>query len=133
MGCPPVYGAPLITLMASFPSIVRRTQKKWVKEELKKVNYVLDKIKHIKGFEILGRHPKSHPLVNLNTPAFKEVAENHSRRGFFLREEFKERGIIGMLPGISTELKFNTYQLSWSQIKHFTSALLSICDKYNIN
>ena len=28
IGCPPVYGAPLATLMASFPSILKRTQKK---------------------------------------------------------------------------------------------------------
>ncbi|TFG17954.1 MAG: aminotransferase class V-fold PLP-dependent enzyme, partial [Promethearchaeota archaeon] len=33
MGCPPVYGAPLITLMASFPTVVKRTQKEYTDEE----------------------------------------------------------------------------------------------------
>ncbi|MEJ2249066.1 MAG: O-phospho-L-seryl-tRNA:Cys-tRNA synthase [Candidatus Lokiarchaeota archaeon] len=132
MGCPPVYGAPLITLIASFPDIVRRTQKKRVEEELKKVNYVVDKIKKINGIRVLGKVPKLHPLVNLRTLGFEKVAKTHTRRGFFLREEFKERGIIGMLPGISTELKFNTFGLSWNQIKRFTNALLDICSKYGI-
>ncbi len=131
LGCPPVYGAPLITLMASFPRIVKRTQDEYVQEESKKVNYVIDKIKKIDGIKILGKLPKIHPLTNVETKCFEEVAKTHSRRGFFLRDEFKERGIIGLLPGISKEIKFNTYNLTWNQIKHFTNAFLEIAEKYN--
>ncbi|MFW9938863.1 MAG: O-phospho-L-seryl-tRNA:Cys-tRNA synthase [Candidatus Thorarchaeota archaeon] len=132
MGCPPVYGAPLITLMASFPAIVKRTQKEYVEEEAKKANYVIKNIKNVKGVTILGKLPKIHPLTNLKTDGFAEVAKSHSRKGFFLREEFKERGIIGLLPGISKEMKFNTYGLTWEQVKHFSSAFLDIAKKYNL-
>ena len=132
MGCPPVYGAPLITLMASFPTLVKRTQKEYVEEESKKANYVIEHIRKVEGVEILGKLPKVHPLTNIKTKGFNEVAKTHSRRGFFLRDEFKERGIIGMLPGISKEMKFSTYGLTWAQVKHFTNAFLEIAQKYNL-
>jgi len=132
MGCPPVYGTPLITLMASFPSIVKRTQKKFVEKEAKKANFVIEKIQDIKDLKILGKLPKIHPLTNVETKCFKEVAQSHPRRGFFLRDEFKERGIIGLLPGISKEIKFNTYGLSWDQVKYFTNSFLEIAEKYNL-
>jgi len=132
MGCPPVYGAPLITLMASFPAIVKRTQKEVVDEESKKANYIIENIKNIKGIEILGKLPKIHPLTNIKTEGFTEVAETHPRRGFFLRDEFKERGVIGLLPGISKEMKFSTYGLTWEQIKYFTKSFIEIAQKYNL-
>ncbi len=132
MGCPPVYGAPLITLMASFPTIVRRTQQKYVEEESKKANYVIEKIQEINDLKILGKLPKIHPLTNVETECFKKVAKSHKRRGFFLRDEFKDRGVIGLLPGISKEIKFNTFGLSWAQVKHFTNAFLEIAEKYEL-
>ena len=132
MGCPPVYGAPLITLMASFPSVVKRTQKEFVDEESKKANYVVDNISKIKGVEILGKLPKIHPLTNIKTEGFAEVAKTHPRKGFFVRDEFKERSIIGMLPGISKDMKFSTYGLTWEQVKHFTNSFLEIAKKYNL-
>ncbi|MFX1411007.1 MAG: O-phospho-L-seryl-tRNA:Cys-tRNA synthase, partial [Promethearchaeota archaeon] len=116
MGCPPVYGAPLITLMASFPTIVKRAQRELADEESKKANYLIDNIKNVKGIEILGKLPKVHSLTNIKTESFAKVAESHPRKGFFLRDEFKERGIIGLLPGISKEMKFNTYGLTWEQV-----------------
>jgi len=132
MGCPPVYGAPLVTLMASFPTVVKRTQKEYIAEERKKINYVIDHIKDIKGIKILGKLPKIHPLTNVKTDSFAEVAKNHSRRGFFLREEFKEKKIIGLAPGISKEIKFNTYGLTWPQIRYFTNSFREIAKKYHI-
>ncbi|MFW9952163.1 MAG: O-phospho-L-seryl-tRNA:Cys-tRNA synthase [Candidatus Thorarchaeota archaeon] len=132
LGCPPVYGAPLITLMASFPSIVKRTQEDIVKEEAKKINYLLAAIKEIKGIEITGKLPKIHPLTNLKTDSFAMIAKTHPRKGFFIREEFKERGIIGLSPGISKEIKFNTYGLTWNQINHLKSAFLDIAEKYKL-
>lgn len=132
LGCPPVYGAPLITLMASFPEILKRTQKEVVEEESKKINYVIDNIQKIKGVRVMGKLPKVHPLTNIKTDSFEEIAQTHPRRGFFVREEFKERGIIGMAPGISKDMKFNTYGLTWDQIKHLTNAFLEIAEKYNL-
>jgi len=130
MGCPPVYGAPLMTLMASFPEVVRRTQKQNAEEESKKINHVIDNIKNIEGIEILGKLPKIHPLTSIKTDIFAEIAKVHPRKGFFVRDEFKERGIIGMLPGISKEMKFSTYGLTWTQINQFSNAFIEIVKKY---
>jgi Sep-tRNA:Cys-tRNA synthetase len=130
MGCPPVYGAPLMTLMASFPEVVRRTQNQNAEEESKKINYVIDNIKKIEGIEILGKLPKIHPLTSIKTDIFDEIAKTHPRKGFFVRDEFKERGIIGMLPGISKDMKFSTYGLTWPQTKQFTNAFIDIVKKY---
>ena len=132
MGCPPVYGAPLITLMASFPAVVKRTQQAHVEEESKKANYVVDKINGIEGIQVLGKLPKIHPLTNVKTDAFGKVAESHARKGFFLRDDFKERGIIGIAPGISKEMKFNTYGLTWDQVKHFADSFIGIAEKYHL-
>ncbi|MHA1689500.1 MAG: O-phospho-L-seryl-tRNA:Cys-tRNA synthase [Promethearchaeota archaeon] len=132
LGCPPVYGAPLITLMASFPRVVKRAQEEIAKEEAKKANYVIENIKNIKGTKVLGKLPKIHPLTNVETLGFHEVAKTHPRKGFFLREEFKEKGIIGLLPGISKEMKFNTYGLTWPQVKYFTEVFISIAKKHDL-
>lgn len=131
MGCPPVYGAPLITLMASFPSVVKRTEKIAVQEESKKINYVIDAIKSIEGVEILGKLPKIHPLTSIKTNNFAQIAKNHPRRGFFVRDEFKERGIIGMAPGISKNMKVSTYGLTWNQVRRFASAFIEISNKFS--
>jgi len=133
LGCPPVYGAPLITLMASFASVVKRTQKEQIQEESEKINYLIDNIKNIKGIEVLGKLPKIHPLTSIRTEIFEKIAKNHPRKGFFLRDEFKERGIIGMAPGISKEMKISTYGLTWKQVKYLTDAFLDIVKKYNPN
>jgi Sep-tRNA:Cys-tRNA synthetase len=132
LGCPPIYGAPLVTLMASFPTVVKRTQKENVEEETKKINYVIDKINNIKGIDVNGKLPKIHPLTNLKTDSFAEIAKDHPRRGFFLRDEFKERKIVGLAPGISKEMKFNTYGLTWQQIKYFTNSFREIAEKYHL-
>ncbi|MHA1820853.1 MAG: O-phospho-L-seryl-tRNA:Cys-tRNA synthase [Promethearchaeota archaeon] len=132
LGCPGVYGAPVITLMASFPEIVRRTRPDIVKEEGKKAEYVASQAERIKGIKMLGTRPKVHPLINLETPVFNEIAKNHPRKGFFLREEFKERGIIGMMPGITKKLEINTYGLTWEQVYYVADAILDIARKYNL-
>lgn len=132
MGCPPVYGAPLITLMASFPAVVQRSQKEYADEEAKKANYVIERLKNIRGVEVNGKLPKIHPLTNIKTAGFAEVAKTHPRRGFFVRDEFKKRGIIGMLPGISKDMKYSTYGLTWEQVKYFTDNFLEIAKKYNL-
>jgi Sep-tRNA:Cys-tRNA synthetase len=126
LGCPAVYGAPLATLMASFPDIVSRTRPEVIKEEQNKINYVVNELKRIEDITVLGKLPKMHPLTNIETPGFLEIAEKHPRRGFFLREAFMKRGIIGMAPGISKKMKFSTYGLSWNQVKKVASAFIEI-------
>lgn len=132
LGCPGVYGAPLMTLMASFPTLVERTKPERVKEEGEKAEYFIKNAERIDTVKFLGTRPKVYPLINLETPCFEKVAKNHPRKGFFLREEFKQNGIIGMAPGISKKLEISTYGLTWDQVKYVTDTLLNIARKYKI-
>lgn len=132
LGCPGVYGAPLMTLMASFPAIVERTQPESVQSMIEKAQYVVKNVERIEGVNFLGSRPKKHHLINFETPGFKKVAETHERKGFFLREEFKERGVIGMAPGISKKLEVSIYGLSWDQVHYLTDAIISIAKKYGL-
>jgi len=127
LGCPGVYGAPLVTLMASFPVIVERTQPKNADEEGKKAEYFIkNAIEKIEGLKLLGTRPKIHPLMNIETKSFEKVAKKHPRKGFFLRDAFKKEGIIGMAPGISKKLEISTYGLTWEQIYYVTDTFIKI-------
>jgi Sep-tRNA:Cys-tRNA synthetase len=126
LGCPAVYGAPLATLMASFPDMVARTQPDAVAEESAKANFIVNQLNRIEDIYVLGKLPKVHPLTNIETPGFLKIAEKHPRKGFFLREAFMKHGIIGMAPGISKKMKFSVYGLTWVQVKKVAEAFLSI-------
>jgi Sep-tRNA:Cys-tRNA synthetase len=132
LGCPAVYGAPLATLMASFPDVVARSQKSAVEEESKKANFIVEQLQQIEGIEITGKLPKVHPLTNIQTPGFAKVAETHSRKGFFVREAFTKKGVIGMAPGISKKMKFSVYGLSWPQVEKVRDVFFEIAKDNNL-
>jgi Sep-tRNA:Cys-tRNA synthetase len=130
LGCT-VMGAPLITLMASFPKIVERVEK-W-EEEINKIRYLVSELERIEGFKQLGIRPKLHTLTHMESESFYKVSINHKRKGFFLYEELKERKIVGIQPGLTKHFKFNTYGLTWEQIKYIRDAFFDIARKYNVN
>jgi len=37
-----------------------------------------------------------------------------------------------MAPGISKEMKYNTYGLTWEQVKYFAESFIEIAHKYNL-
>jgi Sep-tRNA:Cys-tRNA synthetase len=129
LGCTNM-GTPLLTLMASFPNIVKRVQH-WG-EEIKKARYLTEQMKRIKDTKQLGIKPKQHTLINMETPGFYSVSESHKRRGFFLYNELKERKIVGIQAGLTKHFKFNTYGLSWDQIRYVANAFQEIAQKYGL-
>lgn len=129
LGCT-VMGAPLISLMASFPEVVERV--KHFDEEVKKANYFADQLKKIKGTQLLGQNPHQHTLMHFKTPAFNEVSQEHKRKGWFLYDELKKRKISGIQPGLTEHFKLNTYGFTWDQIKYAGEAFVDIGEKYNL-
>lgn len=129
-GCSPVFGAPVATLMASFPAVVERV-KHW-DEEVKKARYFVNEIEKIEGFHQMGVKPKQHTLMNIESLPFHEVAEKHKRKGYFLYHELKKRRIVGLHPGMSKNFKINTYGLKWEQIKYVASAFKDIAKQNGI-
>jgi Sep-tRNA:Cys-tRNA synthetase len=130
LGCT-VMGAPLITLMASFPHIVKRV-KNW-NEEIKKARHLIEQLERIEGTKQLGVKPKNHTLVHVESLGFYKVSKSHKRRGFFLYDELKERKIVGIQPGLTKHFELNVYGLTWDQVKYVAESFLEIAKKYGLN
>ncbi|MEM2637954.1 MAG: O-phospho-L-seryl-tRNA:Cys-tRNA synthase [Candidatus Hadarchaeales archaeon] len=129
LGCT-VMGAPLISLMASFPYVVERV-KRWP-EEVEKTRWLVDQLEKIEGTKQLGVKPKEHTLVHIESEGFFKVSQTHKRRGYFLYDELRERGIVGIQPGLTKHFKLNTYGLDWEKIKKVGEAFLEIAEKYEL-
>ena len=129
-GCSPVYGLPVITLMASFPSVVKRVRN-W-EEEVKKARWFVREMEKIEGVQLIGERPKNHTLMQFESPAFHSVAKKHKKRGFFLYHELKKRGIVGVQPGMTKNFKINIYGLSWEEVEKVAEAFKDIAESYGL-
>lgn len=130
LGCT-VMGAPLIAMMASFPR-VRERVKHW-DEEVEKSNYFIQQFLRIEESQVSSELPRKHTLTKVDTSnSFGKVAQTHRRRGYFLYDALRKRGISGPFPGATNEWKLNTYGLSWDQIKYLSEAFLEIAEESGI-
>jgi len=130
LGCT-VMGAPLMTLMASFPEVVRRVER-W-EEEVENARYLVGELERIEGTRQLGVRPKEHTLVHMESEGFFRASQGHRRRGYFLYEEMKERGIVGIQPGLTKHFKLNTYGLGREKVKAVAEAFLDIARKVGLS
>jgi Sep-tRNA:Cys-tRNA synthetase len=129
LGCT-VMGAPLMTLMASFPEVVARVER-WG-EELEKVRFLVSEMEKIEGVRQVGIRPKEHTLTHMETEGFYRVSETHKRKGFFLYDELREKKIVGIQAGLTKHFKFNTYGLTWDQVRYVRDAFFGIAEKYGL-
>lgn len=129
LGCT-VMGAPLLTLIASFPHVVERVGR-W-NEEVEKIQFLVKQLEQIEGNKQLGTRPKQHTLTHLESSGFYKVSENHKRRGYFLYDELRERKIVGIQAGLTKHFKLNTYGLTWDQVKYVAQAFQDIACKYEL-
>jgi len=129
LGCT-VMGAPLLTLIASFPHVVKRVEH-W-NEEVEKIQFLVKQLEQIEGTKQLGTRPKQHTLTHVESLGFHKVSENHKRRGYFLYDELRERKIVGIQPGLTKHFKLNTYGLTWEQVKYVAQAFQDIAGKYEL-
>jgi Sep-tRNA:Cys-tRNA synthetase len=129
LGCT-VMGAPLITLIASFPHVVERVER-W-QEEIEKARYLVEQLERIEGTRQLGTKPKQHTLIHMESDGLHKVSETHKRRGFFLYDELRERNIVGIQAGLTKHFKLNTYGLSLDKIRIVANAFKEIAEKYGL-
>jgi len=120
-------GAPLATLMASLP-YVRERVSRW-NEEVKKTRYLVSELEDIGGIEQLGLRPKEHDLVRFETPVFHEIAASHPRKGFFLYEELKKRGIVGIRRGQTKWFKCSIYGMTEEQVQYVVDSFRDIVEE----
>jgi len=129
-GCSPVYGLPVMTLMASFPKVVERV-KRW-DEEVEKARWFVREMEKIEGVELIGERPKNHTLMHFESPAFHHIAKKHRKRGYFLYHELKKRKVFGVQAGMTKNFKLNTYGLSWEELEKVAWAFKDIAEKYGV-
>jgi Sep-tRNA:Cys-tRNA synthetase len=128
LGCT-LMGGTVISMMASFPRVKERVNN-WA-EEVKKSNYFIQQFLRIEGNKISSEYPRRHTLSKVDTrDSFDKIAKTHKRRGFFLSEELKRRGIVGEFAGSTRVWKLNTYGMGWNRIKYLGEAFLEIAGKY---
>lgn len=123
LGCT-VMGAPLMTLIASFPHVVERVER-WP-QEVENVRYLVEQLERIEGTRQIGIRPKNHTLTHIESDGFFKVSETHKRKGYFLYEELRRRGIVGVQPGLTKHFKLNTYGLSREKVEKVAQAFLEI-------
>jgi Sep-tRNA:Cys-tRNA synthetase len=130
LGCSPCHGAPLATLMASFPTVVERVDH-WG-EEVQKMHYLVEELEKIEGVKALGKQPKQHTLTQFESESFHQASERYTKKGYFLYNELKKRGIVGLHVGMTKHFKVNTYGLNWDQVRYVAAAFQEIAREQQI-
>ncbi|MDL2246794.1 O-phospho-L-seryl-tRNA:Cys-tRNA synthase [Methanobrevibacter sp. OttesenSCG-928-K11] len=120
-------GAPIATLMASLPYVIERVSN-W-DEEVKMSRKFVKDLESIDGIEQIGERPTQHDLVRFNTLILHEIGLNHSRKGFYLYEELKNRKIVGIKRGQTEWFKCSTYGMSTEQRKYISDSFKEIVEK----
>lgn len=123
LGCT-VMGAPIVAMMASFSTVKERV-KEW-DEHVKLARWFVGEMEKIEGTECLSETPRKHCFTKLKTEGFGEVGKTHKRRGFFLYDALKKRGITGIFPGASRSLKLSTYGCDKHQVEYLARAFQDI-------
>ena len=124
MGCT-LMGVTVVGLMASFPAVKERVLH-W-DMEVKNSNLVVDALCSIEGTRVESDMPREHTLTRINTlDSFDKVAETHKKKGYFLSQDLKKKGSIGVIPGSTRDWKFNTYGLNDKKISYLCRAFLEI-------
>jgi Sep-tRNA:Cys-tRNA synthetase len=130
LGCT-LMGGTVLSMMASFPALKERV-KRW-DEEVEKSNYFVNEFLRIEGNKIVSEYPRKHTLSKVDTrDSFDRIAKTHKRRGYFLSDELKKKKIVGEFAGSTRVWKFNTYGLSWKNIKYLSKAFIEISEKYKL-
>ncbi|MFC1926983.1 O-phospho-L-seryl-tRNA:Cys-tRNA synthase [Chloroflexota bacterium] len=127
LGCT-VRGVPIMTLMASFPSVRERVNH-W-DEQLSKAQWFSAELEKL-GFIQLGDKPHRHDLLHFDTPALYEISRRVRERGYFLYKELKERGIWGPQPGLARSFKLSTFAADRQQLGFVIDSFEAILKKYS--
>ncbi|MBU2617441.1 MAG: O-phospho-L-seryl-tRNA:Cys-tRNA synthase [Euryarchaeota archaeon] len=126
LGCT-ARGVAIMTLMASFPSVVERV-KRW-DEEVRKAQWFSVQLEDL-GLKQLGDRPHKHDLMFFEAPNLYEISQRAKDGRYFLYKELKDRNIHGIKPGLTKSFKLSTFGLSRSELKVVIDAFDDIIKKY---
>ena len=126
LGCT-VRGAPLLTLMASFPAVVERI-KAWP-EEVEKARWFSSEMEKLNMVQ-LGNRPHNHDLMFFLAENLYAISQTAKKGRYFLYRDLKERGVSGIKPGLTRQFKLSTYGLSREMLQKVLDAFEDILKSY---
>jgi len=126
LGCT-VRGAPLLTLMASFPAVVERVRH-WP-EEVEKARWFSAEMEKL-GMSQQGERPHNHDLMFFLAENLYEISQKAKKGRYFLYRDLKERGICGIKPGLTRQFKLSTYGLAREELEKVLQAFGEIIESY---
>jgi len=126
LGCT-ARGATVMTLMASFPEVVKRTRN-W-DQEVENARWFSSKLEGL-GFIQRGQKPHSHDLMFFEAPGFYEISEKVKNGRYFLYKELKERNIHGIKSGLTKYFKLSTFGLGKEKLGIVADSFKDILKKY---
>ncbi|MDD4352899.1 MAG: O-phospho-L-seryl-tRNA:Cys-tRNA synthase [Candidatus Nanoarchaeia archaeon] len=126
LGCS-VRGAPIITLMASFPEVYKRVQD-W-SNEVEKARWFSKEMEKL-GLVQQGQKPHNHDLMYFKTDIFYEISNVHPKKRGFLYEKLKENGIVGVKHGVTKFIKISTFGIQKDDLKKVLNVFNMIIENY---
>lgn len=126
LGCT-VRGAPLLTLMASFPSVVKRIES-WP-QEVEKARRFSAGLEGL-GLEMQGDRPHNHDLMFFLAERLYQISLKAKKGRFFLYRELKERGVTGIKPGLTRQFKLSTFGLTEEELSRVLVALEEVISSH---
>ncbi len=128
LGCT-VRGMPAVSLMLSFPFVQERV-KHWEKE-VENARWFSEQMEKQEIAVQYGEKPHNHDLMFFMSEKLYQISKKHKKRGFFLYQGLKKRGISGIKPGLTKQFKLSTYGLEKEDLEKVINALLEIIEENN--
>ena len=126
LGCT-VRGAPLLTLMASFPAVVERISH-WP-QEVEKARWFAAEMERL-GMLQQGDRPHNHDLMFFLAENLYQISMTAKKGRYFLYRDLKERGISGIKPGLTRQFKLSTFGLPREELEMVLRAFQDIIESY---
>ncbi|MBU2233912.1 aminotransferase class V-fold PLP-dependent enzyme, partial [Patescibacteria group bacterium] len=116
-------GTAIMTLMASFPSVVERI-KEWPKQ-VEKAQWFSEQMEKL-GLKQLGEKPHQHDLMFFESEKLYEISKIHKNGAFFLYKELKKKNIWGIKPGLTKNFKLSTFAATKEELEKVINVFAEI-------
>jgi Sep-tRNA:Cys-tRNA synthetase len=126
LGCT-VRGAPLLTLMASFPAVVERVRH-WP-DEVEKARWFSAEMEKL-GMKQQGDRPHNHDLMFFLAENLYQISQKAKKGRYFLYRDLLERGICGIKPGLTRQFKLSTFGLPRAELERVLQAFGEIIESH---
>lgn len=126
LGCT-ARSATLMTMIASFPEVVRRTRN-W-DNEVADARWFSGKLEDL-GLIQMGERPHNHDLMFFEAPNLYEISTKVKKGRYFLYKELKSRNIHGIKAGLTKYFKLSTFGVGREKLSYIADSFDEIIQKY---